>query len=56
MTSVYVAGKPPEQASAKGVKRSALEVSTTAVIGDIDQVDDGPERDNVVELNGRRQV
>ena len=56
VTSVYVAGKPPEQASAKGVKRSALEVSTTEVIGDIDQVDNGVERDNVVELNGRRQV
>ena len=43
VASVYVAGKPPEQASAKGVKRSALEVSTTEVIGDIDQVDDGPD-------------
>jgi S-DNA-T family DNA segregation ATPase FtsK/SpoIIIE len=43
VASVYVAGKPPEQASAKGVKRSALEVFTTEVIGDIDQVDDGPD-------------
>jgi len=48
VTSVYVAGKPSEQASAKGVKRAALDVSTTEVIGDVDH------QDNVVELDGRR--
>lgn len=39
--NVYSPGKPRERATAKGVRRAALEVSTTRILGDEDPDEDG---------------